>query len=63
MNFHEDEYFHEGDWNSQNRSKTERHSESSQTSKMELFAKTVNSWKLLHIFPKSFTLDVWLGPQ
>ena len=34
---------------------TERHSEYSQTSKMELFSST--------IFAKSFILDVWLGSE
>ena len=37
----------------------EAYSEHCQTSKMELFAKIVNSWKPLSIFAKSSILDVW----
>ena len=33
----------------------------SQTSKMELFTKTVNGWKPLTIFAKRSILGVWLG--
>ena len=34
-----------------------------QKSKKELFAKIVNSWKLLTIFPKGSILDVWQGSE
>ena len=37
------------------------HSESSKTSKMQLFVKIVNGWKLLTIFLKSSIRNVWLG--
>ena len=37
------------------------HSEPSQTSKMELFAKIVNGLKPLTVFVKSSILDVWIG--
>ena len=37
------------------------HSESSQTSKMKFFAKTVNGWKSVTIFAKSSILDVLVG--
>ena len=40
---------------------SEAHSEPFQISKTELFAKTVNAWKLPTNFPKSSTLDIWLG--
>ena len=41
----------------------ELYSQSSQTSKIEIFTKTVSSWKrLLVIFAKRFILDVWLTP-
>ena len=39
----------------------EAYSEPCQTSKIELFAKIVNEWKLLTIFKKSSILDVWQG--
>ena len=39
------------------------HSEPSQTSKMEIYAKIVNGRELLTIFAKSFILDVWLGSE
>ena len=38
----------------------ETYSKSNQTSKMELFAKTVIAQKLLTIFAKTTILDVWL---
>ena len=38
---------------------TEAYSEAFQTSKMELFAKIVNEWKLLVVFKKNIILDVW----
>ena len=37
--------------------------QSSQTSKMELFAKIVNGWKPLFIFTKGSILDLWLGSE
>ena len=37
------------------------HSEPTQTSKMELFAKPVNCWKLSTNSPKSSIVDVWLA--
>ena len=42
---------------------TEAYSEPSRTSKMELFAKIVNSRTPLIIFTKSSILDVWLGSE
>ena len=39
------------------------HSESSKTSKMQLFVKIVNGWKLLTIFLKSSIRNVWLGSE
>ena len=39
------------------------HSESPQTSKMELSAKLVIVYKLLNIFGKSSILDVWQGSR
>ena len=33
------------------------------TSKMELFAKLVNNWKLLHFFSKSSIRDIWQGSE
>ena len=39
------------------------YSEPCQTSKKELFAKTVNSWMPLNIFTKSSILDVWQGSE
>ena len=39
------------------------YSELSQKSKMELFAKIVNGWKLLTNFAKSSILDTWLGSE
>ena len=36
-------------------------SEFCQTSKMELFAETVNITEPLNIFTKKFSLDVWQG--
>ena len=41
----------------------EAYGEPKQTSKMELFAKTVKGWKSFIIFPKCFILDVWQGPE
>ena len=41
----------------------EVYSEPSQTSKMELFAKRVNDWKLLTFFVKNSVLDVWQGSE
>ena len=41
----------------------EVYSEPSQTSRMELFAKTMNGWKLWIIFAKSYILDVRLGSE
>ena len=35
------------------------YSESNQRSKMKLFAKIANGWKLLTIYPKSLVLDFW----
>ena len=43
--------------------KAEAYLEPSQTSKMELFMKTVNDFQLLTNYAKSFVLDVWLGSQ
>ena len=37
--------------------------ETRQFSKMEIFAKTVNSFQTLSIFAKSCILDVWLGSE
>ena len=42
---------------------SEDHSQPSQTSKMELLAKIVNSWNLLTISAKTYILDVWLGSE
>ena len=42
---------------------TEVHSEASQTSKMELFAKSVTSFQPLTVFAKYSILDVWLGSE
>ena len=39
------------------------HSEPSQTTKMELLAKTVNRLQPLTVFPKSFVVDVCLSPE
>ena len=39
------------------------HSEPSETSRMEVFAKMVSNWMLLTIFIKSSMLDVWLGSE
>ena len=41
----------------------EVYSESSQTCKIELYVKMVNSWKSLTIFAKNSILDVWLGSE
>ena len=41
--------------------KTEVYLEAIQTSKVELFAKTVDSLLSWTVFTKSFTFDVWLG--
>ena len=41
----------------------EAYSEACQTSKMELFAKTINGWKSLTIFAKISILDVWQGSE
>ena len=41
----------------------EAHSEPSQVSKMDLFAKIVKGWKSLTIFAKSSILDVCLGSE
>ena len=41
------------------RSFGQAHSESSQTPKMELFAKIFSNWKPLTIFAKNFILYVW----
>ena len=38
-------------------------SEFCQTSKMELFAETVNITEPLNIFTKKFSLDVWQGSE
>ena len=43
------------------RSASEAHLEPSQTSKMEILAHIVKSWKLLTIFAKNSILDIWLG--
>ena len=39
------------------------YSEPYQTSKMEHFAKTVNGWKPLTIFPHCSALDLWQGSE
>ena len=41
--------------------KTKAHSETYQTSKMELFLQNINGWKPSIIFGKSSILDVWQG--
>ena len=41
----------------------EAHAEPSQTHKMELFEKIVNSFQLLTVFSKSFISDAWLGSE
>ena len=41
----------------------EAHSEPSQKSKMELFAKIINGLKLLNILTKGSILDIWLGSE
>ena len=41
----------------------DEHLEPSRTSMMELFAKTVNCWKLLSIIVKIFIIDVQLGSK
>ena len=46
-----------------NLSNPETYSEHWQTSKMECFAKIVNSWKLLTFFVKHAILDVWQGSE
>ena len=43
--------------------RAEPYLEPSHTSKMERFAKKVNSWKPLTIFAKRFVWDVWLGSE
>ena len=43
------------------RSASEADLEPSQTSKMEILAHIVKSWKLLTIFAKNSILDIWLG--
>ena len=42
---------------------TGTYSEPRQTSKIVLFAKTVNSWKPLTIFAKSPILNIWQDPE
>ena len=42
---------------------SETYSESSQTPKMELFAKIDNDWKPSTILTKSSILDVWLDSE
>ena len=42
---------------------TEVYSEPCKTSKMGLFAKTINGFQLLTIFVKNSILDVWLGSE
>ena len=39
--------------------KSEAYSELSQTSKVEFFAKVVNSFKMITIFKKNFILDIF----
>ena len=39
------------------------YSESSQIPKMEIFVKTVNSWKPVTIFPNIFIVHVWLSSE
>ena len=39
------------------------YSEPSQTCKIELFTKIVNSWKLLTISARNFILNVWGGSE
>ena len=46
-----------------NCSTPEMHLEPTETSKMELFAKTVTSWKLLPFSVKSCISDIWLGSE
>ena len=43
--------------------KSDAHSEPSEASKMEVFAKIVSNWKPLTVFIKSSMLDVWLGSE
>ena len=42
---------------------TDAYSESSQTSKMELFAKKINGFQPVTIFAKNSTLDARLGSE
>ena len=42
---------------------TQAYSGPSQVSKMECFAKIVNSWKSLTIFAKRSILDAWQGSE
>ena len=48
---------------SKNIANSDPYSEPTQKSKIKLFAKTINAWKPLFIFIKSFILDVWLGSE
>ena len=41
----------------------EAYPESNRICKTELFAKTVNSWKILTILVKDCIVDVWLGSE
>ena len=58
---HQEESENTSSWKRCSENFSKIHSEPCQISKMELFAKTGNGWKLLTIYRKSSILDVSFG--